>query len=577
MSVCFDLVVRGGTILDGSGSKPFQADIGIVGDRIDAVSADLPKGKQEIDACGRLVTPGFVDIHTHYDGQVTWEDRLVPSTGHGVTTAVIGNCGVGFAPCRAHQRDGLMKLMEGVEDIPNIVLAEGVPWSWETFPEYLDFLGERAFDADVAAYVPHAALRTYVMGNRALANERANADDIAQMSELLANAVAAGALGFGTSQTFFHRSSDGTFTPTLGADEAEYAGLAAGISKAGGGIMQFVVEWTDDWRPRFAMLRRLTERTGLPITFALTQNHSESAVWRDVLAEVSKANADGLDMSVQIIPRPIGVLLGLELTLNPFYTTPTYEQLSSLPLSERLIELKRPEIKEKILSENNSENPLLKLGMRVRDFDQLYEFSDPPNYEPSQESSIGAQARRLGVSADGLVYDKLLKGDGRNILYLAFSNFADFSLEPCREMLSHPRAVLGLGDGGAHMGTICDASIYTYMLTYWARDRECGPKLPVERVVNLLTRAGAEVIGLRDRGLLRPGYRADINVIDWDNLRLGIPYLVRDLPAGGRRLMQDASGYDATILAGKIVRSNDRDTGTRPGRLIRGARPDPIA
>ncbi|HEY3695430.1 N-acyl-D-amino-acid deacylase family protein [Phenylobacterium sp.] len=564
--------------MDGSGGQPFEADVAVSGGKIAAVGRVLSRGREEIDAKGRLVTPGYVDVHTHYDGQVTWDNRLAPSSGHGVTTVVIGNCGVGFAPCRPEQRDALIRLMEGVEDIPKIVLADGIPWEWESYPQMLDFLAARRFDADVASYVPHAALRTYVLGDRALAQEASTEAEIAEMGRILHNAVEAGALGFGTSQTLFHRASDGSYTPTLAAGEAEYTGLALALKEAGRGVMQFVVEWTGDWRPRFEMMRRLAERSGRPVTFALTQNHEVPTVWSDVLDAVTEANkAPGVDMTLQVLPRPLGVLLGLELTLNPFYSTETYRRLADLPLAARVAELRKPEVKARILAENNDPSPLQLVGLRVRNFEQLFELADPLDYEPLPDRSIGAQAGRLGVSPESLAYDKLLERDGRNMLYLAFANYADFSLDPTRAMLMHPNAVPGLGDGGAHLGTICDASTFTYMLTHWARDRRRGPKLPIERLVHLLTRAGAEAVGLRDRGLVRPGYRADLNVIDFDRLQLRLPRLSHDLPAGGRRLMQDAEGYDATIVAGRITRRGGEATSELPGRLVRGQQPEPAA
>lgn len=568
----YDLVIRGGTVVDGSGGKPFEADVAVHGGLIAEVGRVSGRGVAEIDAKGQLVTPGYVDVHTHYDGQVTWENRLVPSSNHGVTTVVMGNCGVGFAPCRPQHRDLLIKLMEGVEDIPNIVLKEGVRWQWESYPEYLDVLAQRSFDADVCSYVPHAALRTYVMGERAFAREPATEAEIAEMSRILGNAVAAGAFGFGTSQTMFHRSSDGQSTPTLAASEQEYAGLAAALGQAGRGMMQFVIDWSESWERVADMAIRLATEHQRPLTMTLVQSHGAPEIWREVLAKVDAANAVGTKASVQVLPRPLGVLLGLELTLNPFYSTPTFTRLSALPLAERVAEMRRPDVKAQILSETNNPNPTQLMGLRVRNFSQLYEISEPIDYEPLPETSIGAQAARLGVTPQSLAYDKLLEKDGANILYLAFSNYADFSLEPTREMLLNPNAVPGLGDGGAHLGVICDGSIYTHMLTHWGRDRSRGERLSVPHLVYMMTKRGADVMGLSDRGLVAPGYRADLNVIDFDRLQLELPYLVRDLPAGGRRLMQDARGYTATIVAGVVVSREGRHTGALPGRLVRAGR-----
>lgn len=571
----FDLVIRGGTVVDGTGAQQFEADVAIRQGIICQVGKVSGSGREEIDARGKLVTPGYVDVHTHYDGQVSWENRLVPSTNHGVTTAVMGNCGVGFAPCREEDRELLIKLMEGVEDIPNIVLREGVKWQWETYPEFLQFLSTRSLDADICSYMPHAALRTYVMGERAFNREPATADEIAQMSSILEEALEAGAFGFGTSQTMFHRSSDGQFTPTLAASFEEYAGLAAALGRTGKGVMQFVIEYGDRWEEITDMAIRLAGENRCPVTMTLVQSHGMPDIWRTALEKVTAANEKGIRASVQVLPRPLGVLLGLELTLNPFYATPTYRKLLELPLAERVAEMRREEVKNTILQEVNEPTPNMPMGSRVRNFDQLFEISVPVNYEPLPESSIGAQAKRMGVSPQSMVYDKLLEHDGRNILYLAFSNYADYSLESTRQMLLSPYSVPGLGDGGAHLGVICDGSIYTYMLTHWARDRTRGPKIDLAYLVHSMTKRGADVMGLADRGVIAPGLRADINVIDFENLALGLPYVVRDLPAGGRRLMQDASGYDATIVAGVIVSRHGEHTGALPGRLVRGARDIP--
>ncbi|KQZ74951.1 N-acyl-D-amino-acid deacylase family protein [Nocardioides sp. Root151] len=568
-----DLVIRNGTVIDGSGEPPRQADVAIRDGVIVEVGEVTASGREEIDARGQLVTPGFVDVHTHYDGQATWENRLVPSTNHGVTTVVMGNCGVGFAPCKPEDRDLLIRLMEGVEDIPNVVLKEGVDWQWTSYPEFLDFLSSREFDADICSYVPHAALRTYVMGERAYSREPATSDEIRQMGEILEESVRAGAFGFGTSQTMFHRSSDGQLTPTLAATEEEYAGLAAALDRAGAGLIQFVIEYNDDWEQVLDMGLRRAKESNRPFSMALVQSHGNPRIWRTILDKFDAFNASGGTGTLQILPRPLGVLLGLELTLSPFYSTPTYLAMADLPLAERVSELRRPEVKERILGETNDPDPDMAMGMRVRDFDQLFEMGEGFDYEPAKESSIGAQARRLGVSPESLVYDSLLERDGRNILYLAFSNFADFSLEPCREMLLNEHVVPGLGDGGAHLGVICDGSIYTHLLTHWGRDRHQGERLPLPYLIHLMTRRSAEMVGLHDRGLVAPGHRADLNVIDLDHLGLDLPRVVRDLPAGGRRLMQDARGYTATVVGGTVVTRDGQPTGALPGRLVRGPQP----
>lgn len=575
MAEDFDLVIRNGSVIDGTGGPARSADVAIRDGVIVEVGHVSGTGREEIDAHGQLVTPGFVDVHTHYDGQATWEHRLVPSTNHGVTTVVMGNCGVGFAPCKPEDRDILIKLMEGVEDIPNVVLKEGVDWQWTSYPEYLDFLSQRQFDADICSYVPHAALRTYVMGERAFQREPATAEEIEQMGVLLEEAVRAGAFGFGTSQTMFHRSSDGQLTPTLAATEDEYAGLAAALDRAGAGLIQFVIEYNDDWEQVLDMGLRQAAAFQRRFSMSLVQSHGKPGVWRTILDKFDAFNAGEGQATLQILPRPLGVLLGLELTLSPFYSTPTYLAMADLPLAERVAALRRPETKERILAEANDPDPTMELGMRVRDFDQLYEMGQDFDYEPAKNSSIGAQAARLGVSAESLVYDKLLEQDGSNILYLAFSNYADFSLDPSREMLLNDHAVPGLGDGGAHLGVICDGSIYTHLLTHWGRDRSQGERLPLPHLIHLMTKRCADMVGLQDRGLVAPGYRADLNVIDHAHLGLDLPRVVRDLPASGRRLMQDARGYTATVVNGTVVSRDGQHTGALPGRLVRGAQPAP--
>ncbi|NMM90826.1 amidohydrolase [Rhodococcus sp. SRB_17] len=571
----FDLVIRNGTVIDGSGRPPRQADVAVSGGVIVEVGDVTGVGREEIDAHGQVVAPGFIDVHTHYDGQATWENRLVPSTNHGVTTVVMGNCGVGFAPCKPEQRDMLIKLMEGVEDIPNVVLREGLDWQWTTYPEYLDYLGRRQFDADICSYVPHAALRTYVMGERAFHREPATSEEIEKMAVLLEESIRAGAFGFGTSQTMFHRSSDGQLTPTLAATEEEYAGLAAALGRAGAGLIQFVIEYNDDWEQVLDMGLRQAKEFGRPFSMSVVQSHGNPNVWRTVVDKFDTFNAEGGEATMQVLPRPLGVLLGLELTLSPFYSTETYLAMADWPLADRVRELRRPEVKARILAESNDPDPDMKIGMRVRDFGQLYEMGEGFDYEPACGSTIGAQAERLGVAPESLVYDKLLDKDGRNILYLAFSNYADYTLEPTREMLLNAHAVPGLGDGGAHLGVICDGSIYTHLLTHWGRDRVQGERLSLPYLIHVMTKRCAEMMGLQDRGLIAPGYRADLNVIDLENLELELPRVVRDLPAGGRRLMQDARGYTATIVNGIVVTRGGQHTGALPGNLVRGPQPAP--
>lgn len=574
MPAQFDTIIRRGTIIDGSGADAFRGDIAIHQGRIAAVGSVEGVAAEEIDASGLLVTPGFVDIHTHYDGQVTWENRLIPSSAHGVTTAVIGNCGVGFAPCRPDQHELLIRLMEGVEDIPHPVLAQGLPWTWESFPEYLDLLASRHYDMDIASYLPHAALRVYVMGQRGVDREPATAADIAQMAQLLDEAMTAGAVGFATSRTLYHRSSDGTPIPTRDATEAELMAMARVLKEFGGGLIQIVGDFFHDPEASVAQMRRLVECAGRPLTFSMGAPNRGPYIWPMMLERIASANADGLPIKAQVMPRAIGMILGHELTLNPFYSTEGYRGIAHLPLQERLRALSDPSLRKRILSEPADPDPANVLGTMVRDFDYMFELGDPPDYEQPPERSIAARAARLGISAEELAYDLMLEGRSGGKLYLASANFCDGRLDAVGAMLSHPDVVPGLGDGGAHCGTICDGSYTTYMLTHWGRDRDSG-RLPLPRIVKALSRDTAAVVGLDDRGLIAPGYKADLNLIDFDALRLHGPEVSYDLPGGGRRLVQHADGYVATLVNGITVYRDGRATGALPGRLIRGQQPAP--
>ena len=565
----FDCVIRGGTVIDGTGAPGFLADIGVTEGRIAAIGAGLAAGNEEIDATGKLVTPGFVDVHTHYDGQVTWDSRLAPSSWHGVTTAVIGNCGVGFAPCRPSQRNLLIQLMEGVEDIPFPVLSEGLPWTWETFPQYLDRLAERHFDIDVVAYVPHAALRVYVMGERGANREPATADDLATMADLLGAAIDAGALGIATSRTLFHRSSDGRPIPTYEVHEEEFLVLARVLKRKGAGVFQ-VVEDLSLADGGLAFLRRLAEESGRPVTFSIGTGNEGPHAWPQLLEQLSEANAAGLTIKAQMLPRAIGMVLGVELTLNPFYTTATYAALAHLPLDERLAELRKPQVRAQIISEPVDPDPALVLGRMVRDFKHMFVLGDPPDYEQPPERSIADLAKARGVTAEELAYDILVSGDHGGKLYLAMANYADGRLDAVGTILSHPDVVLGLGDGGAHVGTICDASYSTFALMHWARDRASG-RFAIEDIARRMSGATAALAGLDDRGTLAPGLRADINVIDFAALALMAPEACYDMPAGGRRLLQRASGYSATLVAGEVTYRDGEATGALPGRLVRAS------
>ena len=569
----FDLVLRGGLITDGSGAEPHVADIAINGETIVAVGNINARGRQELNAHGKLVTPGFVDIHTHYDGQVTWENRLVPSSSHGVTTVVMGNCGVGFAPCRPNQREMLIRLMEGVEDIPHPVLVDGLPWTWETYPEYLNFLAGRQYDMDICGYLPHAAVRVYVMGQRGADREPATEDDLVAMARIVREAMDAGAMGISTSRTWFHRSSDGHLTPGYAAAEEELLTLARELQAAGKGVIEMVTDYEDT--DTFGMMRRLAEQSGRPLLFSLLEGDygPMTMEWRDLLEQVAAANAEGVSIKAQVLGRAIGVILGHELTLNPFCTTETYKEFAPLPLSTRLQRLSQPEIRARILAETTAPNPAIALSRLVRNFGSMFILGDPPDYEQPFEQSIAARAARLGVTPEALAYDLLLERDGRNTLYVTLCNYARGNLETSLAMMQHPSTVLGLGDGGAHCGTICDGSYPTFMLTYWVRDRR-GERLPLPAVIKMLSHDTAQAVGLQDRGLLQPGYRADVNVIDFDRLHLHAPEVTYDLPSGGRRLVQRATGYVATIVRGAVVYQGSEATGALPGRLVRGPQRD---
>ncbi|MDP2259123.1 MAG: amidohydrolase family protein [Caulobacter sp.] len=570
----FDLVIRGGTVIDGSGGAPYAADVGVRDGLIAAVGPNLPAGAEEIDAAGRIVTPGFVDIHTHYDGQATWDERMQPSSWHGVTTAVMGNCGVGFAPCKPQDHDRLIRLMEGVEDIPFPVLTQGLPWNWESFPEYLDSLSGRSFDIDIAAQLPHAALRVFVMGERGANREPATREDIARMAVIAKGAVEAGALGFSTSRTLNHRTSDGQPTPTLTAGEDELEGIALGLKAAGKGVLQFVSDFQQP-AEEFAMFRRLVEKSGRPLSFSLAQSPKGPDSWKILLAALEQANDDGLPMKAQVAGRPVGVLFGLELTLNPFSQHETYKAIAHLPLAERVAQLRDPTVRARLLSEElDPKGPFA--GSALRAWDNMFLMREQPDYEPTAADTIKELAAARGLWPDEVALDHMLTNGGRGMLYHPFLNYANGSLDPSFAMLSHRDTVPGLSDGGAHVGMICDGSFPTSNITHWTRDRTRGPKLALEQMIRMQTRDTAEAVGLLDRGLIEPGLRADLNVIDYDGLTLHAPGVAYDLPAGGRRLVQRADGYVATVVAGQITYRDGEPTGALPGRLVRGAQAAPM-
>jgi N-acyl-D-aspartate/D-glutamate deacylase len=570
MSSSFDLIIRDGTIVDGTGGEPFRGSIGVRDGAITADGTVDGRGRREISAEGLLVTPGFVDVHTHYDGQVTWSHSLCPSSFHGVTTAVMGNCGVGFAPCRESDHERLIRLMEGVEDIPHPVLTEGLPWNWETFPDYLDRLSERQYDIDFASQLPHGALRVYVMGERGANREPATPDDIARMATLAQQAVSAGALGFTTSRTMNHRTSDGEPTPTLTAEKDELVGIARGLGQIGEGVLQVVSDFRD--RPNeLGIFRSMVQQSGRPLSISLTQHNRSPQGWREILRFISQANADGLPVRAQVAGRAVGVLFGLELTHNPFSAHPSYRAIAHLPFADRLRLLRDGDFRARLLAEQPEleRDPFMK--RMYGNFDNLYTLDERPDYEPHPSASLGARARARGLRVLELALEIMTAGDGKAMLYYPTLNYSEHSLEPSLEMMRHPNTILGLGDGGAHCGTICDASFTTYMLTHWARDRNRGERLPLPWVVQAHTQSTAAAVGLLDRGVLASGYKADINLIDFERLTLKRPEVRYDLPAGGRRLMQTADGYVATIVSGEVVYENGQPTGATPGRLVRGS------
>jgi N-acyl-D-aspartate/D-glutamate deacylase len=571
----FDVVIRGGQVVDGTGRAPFVADVALRDGVIAAVGDVAGSGAEELDARGQIVTPGFVDVHTHYDGQATWDERMQPSSLHGVTTVVMGNCGVGFAPCRPEDHERLIRLMEGVEDIPLPVLAQGLPWTWEHFPDYLNSLQTRSFDVDIGAQLPHAALRVYVMGERGANREPATAEDITAMAALARSAVEAGALGFTTSRTLNHRTSDGQPTPTLNASEQELTGIALGLAEARSGVLQFVSDFAEP-QAEFDMLRRIAARSGRPLSFSLTQHARVPEQWKHMLAWLSDANQQGLEMRAQVCGRPVGILLGLELTIHPFVTHPSYREIAKRPLAERVRALSDPQLSARL----SSEAPTAQRGLVAqinRSWEQLFLMHERPDYEQPSTRSLAVLAAVSGTTPAALALEHMLRDGGRGMLYLPFLNYADGSLEPSYEMLQHPYAMPGLSDGGAHVGVICDGSFPTSNLTHWTRDRTRGAKLSLQHMVRMQTRVTASALGLLDRGLIKPGYRADLNVIDYDKLELLAPEVQYDLPAGGRRLMQRARGYTATLVAGQITYRDGEPTGALPGRLVRGSQREPSA
>ena len=562
-----DLAIRGGRVLDGSGGPAFTGDIAVRDGRILAVGGKAGPARREIDAAGALVTPGFVDVHTHYDGQAVWDGELAPSSWHGVTTVAMGNCGVGFAPARPDAHDRLIRMMEGVEDIPGAALAEGLTWEWETFPEYLDALDRRPRTVDVAAQLPHCALRAYAMGERGIANEPASEEDVRLMAALAEEALRAGARGFTTTRTIAHTTADGERVPGAFAEARELLGLAEAVGRVGGRTIGWISD-LDEEAHELGLLRAMTERARGRAWLTVVQRDERPDQWRRVLDFLEGAAADGVALHAQVAARPVGLMLGLGASLHPFSTMPAYREIAGLALADRVARLREPAFRARLLGERREHRSRLMQDV-TGGFHKMFRLGDPPDYEPRPESSVEAEAERRGLDPRALLLDRMLERDGRELIFFPFVNYTGLDHGAIREMMAHPRTVLGLGDGGAHCGLISDASIPTYVLTHWGRDRERGPGFPLPWLVRAQTAETAALYGFADRGRLAPGLRADINIIDFDRLRLRPPEMAHDLPAGGRRLLQRAEGYVATLCAGETTFEHGHPTGALPGRLAR--------
>jgi N-acyl-D-aspartate/D-glutamate deacylase len=566
-----DIVIRGGTIVDGTGKSRFTGDVGISGDQISEVGGKLAPGRREMDASGLLVTPGWVDVHTHYDGQAMWDPMLSPSCWHGVTTTMFGNCGVGFAPVRAEHRGALMDLMEGVEEIPGVVLSDGLTWEWESFPDFLDALERRPHAIDIAAQIAHLPLRVYVMGDRAVRFEQAKPDDIAQMRRLTVEALRAGAFGFTTSRTDSHKTTTGDMVPSRYAGSEELVGIGTALGEVAAGAFGMNSDF-DDEEAELAWMTKLAKSTGRPVWFLLTDRYDDPERWRRLLNAVHAARAQGANLTAQIAGRPIGVMLGIGTALNPFTVRPNYREIMGLPIPEQLKRLRDPALRRRILDEKPSQEEVSKLAqfrqLITTRWDKFFIMGDPPDYEPADEMSVATIAAREGRSPDEVAYDYLTGAENR-YLFFPVVNYVSGDHEAIREMLVDSGTLLGLSDGGAHCASIVDAGVPTYMLMHWGRDRQRGPRLPLELLVKRQTSETAQFFGLHDRGRLTPGMRADINLINFEGLRLYQPQLVNDLPAGGRRFVQRVDGYEATLVAGTPTFERGEHTGAMPGHLVR--------
>ena len=566
-----DLVIRGGTIVDGSGGAPYVGDVAIDGKRISLVGTVTAKGREEIDATGKIVTPGFVDIHTHYDGQATWDSEMGPSSWHGVTTVVMGNCGVGFAPAKPDKHDWLIGLMEGVEDIPGTALAEGMTWDWETFPQYMDALEKLPRTVDVGTHVPHGAVRAYVMGERGANNEAPTETDIAQMSKIVEEGLRAGALGFSTSRTILHKSVDGVLVPGTTATKEELLGIGRAMGRAGHGVFEMASDLKREWN-EFEWMGDLSRETGMPVTFAALQSIAKELPLDEQISEMRAQNAKGANIVAQIALRGNGIVMAWRGTVHPFRLKPAWAEIAELPWAQQYAKLQDPAFRARMIAEESvyPETDVLPLLHVVTGgwFTQ-YEMDEGFNYEPTQAESIMARAAAKGVSGAEYAYDLLMANDGAGFIYFPILNYADGNLNFLEALQNSDDCVNSLSDGGAHCGTICDAASPTFMLEYWVRDRKQG-RISLENAVKRQCRDTALLYGLEDRGLLKPGYLADVNVIDMERIKLGKPWLAFDLPAGGKRLLQKAEGYVVTVKSGQVTFRNGVVQDARPGVVIRG-------
>ena len=569
MSADYQLIIRGGTVVDGSGGKAMSADVAICDGLIVEVGRILGTAEEEIDASGLIVTPGFVDVHTHYDGQITWENRMAPSSNHGVTTVLMGNCGVGFAPCRSGDQDLMIRLMEGVEDIPHVVMAAGVPFNWTSFPDYLDALEKRRSDVDFAAQIPHSPLRVYVMGERGANLEPANEQDLAQMRRLVTEAIKAGALGVSTSRNLFHRFRNGKLAPSIHSELAELKALAGGLKDAGDGVFQCIPDIDGDGADEVRLLEAIAEGCGRPINFSLIPMPNKPANWDIYVDAVRTAPDRGLRFNAQFLPRAMGVLFGLDLSFHPFSLNPSYRALANLPLAEKVAKLRDPELRARILSEE-PEDPNPAFEGLIKAALTLYRLDEPANYDFAEEDSLQAEAARTGRPLADVIYDALLESEGRAILCAYGSSVRD-TLARASGLIGEDNMIVALGDGGAHYAMICDAAYPTYMLA----NRLGRQGLDLPRLVKSLTSQPAESVGLLDRGRIAPGYKADINILDPERIVLHRPQIQADLPAGGKRLRQEADGYVATLVSGTVTYRDGVPTGALPGKLVRGTRTTP--